>query len=563
MPASERATAGAVRSAHVAHFLPPDWGRVARLTAPALERAARDLAAPQVLILVPDAGAAVALARALAPLEAAEGLHIVAATTASRAKRLLAAGRAQVIIGAPYALAPSLGASVLKLDQVSTVMFAAADELDAADADLATVITEVPKGASRLLAALEATEGVETLIERYMHKARRVTDDVTPAVEIAEGVTNLRWLAVLGSPVDAIPQVLDDIDPPTATILAFDEATSDAASVLLHAIGHPDESMARVSDAEVAANTALVLVLGIPTGTVWANVLAAKPAQVVCIIAPRQRAALQRLAGEQQVLPFVPRAAVLKARAAEARARAELRDVLVSGVPSREVLALEPLIGEFDGLEIAAAALRLLDKARASQEEAVRTAEGRVRALMKEQQAAERADAPRESRGGDREERGPRSFAPRAGGDKPRSFAPRGDRGDRGDKPRGFAPRGGGDKPRGFAPRGDRPERGDDRGPRSRGGEDFPLREPSERAPRSYSPREGGDKARGYVPRASADKPRGFAPRGGAGADKPRGFAPRGDKPGGFAPRGGAGGDKPRGPRRDDDRGPRGPRGPR
>ncbi len=531
MPASERATAGAVRSAHVAHFLPPDWGRVARLTAPALERAARDLAAPQVLIVVPDAGAAVALARAVASLDAAADLRIVAATTASRAKRLLAAGTAQVVIGAPFALAPALGASVLKLDQVSTVMFAAADELDADDADLAAVVTEVPKGASRILSALEATAGVETLIERYMHKARRVTDDVTAAVEVAEGQTNLRWLGVLGAPVDAIAQILDDIDPPTATVLAFDDATSDAASVLLHAIGHPDESMARVSTADVAANTALVIVLGVPTGTVWANILAAKPAQVVCVIAPRQRAALQRVAGEQPVLPFVPRAAVLKARAAEARARTELRDVLVQGIPSREVLALEPLIGEFDGLEIAAAALRLLEQARAAQDEAVRTAEGRVRAQLKEQQAAERADAPRDARGGDR---GPRSFAPR--GD-------RGDRGDRSEKPRGFAPRG--DKPRGFTPR------SDDRGPRARGGDAFPLREPGERAPRGYAPREGGDKARGYVPRASADKPRGFSPRG--GSDKPRGFAPRG----------GAGSDKPRGPRRDDDRGPRGPRGPR
>ncbi|MBK7905328.1 MAG: hypothetical protein IPJ78_02060 [Gemmatimonadetes bacterium] len=545
MPASERATAGAVRSAHVAHFLPPDWGRVARLTAPALERAARDLAATQVLILVPDAGAAVALARALAPLDAADGLRVVAATTASRAKRLLGAGAAHVVIGAPFALAPALSASVLKLDKVATVMFAAADELDAEDADLAAVVTEVPKGASRVLSALEATEGVETLIERYMHKARRVTEDVTAAIDSAEGVTNIRWLAVLGSPADAVPQVLDDVDPPTATVVATDADAAEAARAVLHAIGHGDEAMARVSDGEVAANTALVVVLGVPTGTVWAQVLAAKPAQVVCIIAPRQRASLQRLAGEQPVLPFVPRSAVLKARAAEARARTELRDVLVNGIPSREVLALEPLISEFDGLEIAAAALRLLEKARAAQDEAVRTAEGRVRALMKEQQAAEQA----ESRGGDRDERGPRSFAPR--GDKPRGFAPRGD------KPRGFAPRGAGDKPRSFAPRGDRPD--SDRGPRSRGGDDFPLREPSERAPRSYSPREGGDKARGYVPRASADKPRGFAPRG--GSDKPRGFAPRGDgdKPRGFAPRG----DKPRGPRRDDDRGPRGPRGPR
>lgn len=481
MPASERPTAGAVRSAHVAYFLPPDWGRVAQLTAPALERAAPDLAATQLLVIVPDAGAAVALARAVEALEASKGLRLVAATTASRAKRLLGAGPAQVVIGPSHALAPALAASALKLDQVTTVVFAAADELDVDDADLAAIVAEVPKGASRVLTALDATPGVETLLERYAHKARRVTDDLTAALGPDAGTTNLRYLAALGAAADAVPQVLDDVDPPTAAIVALDAATAAQARAVLRAIGLGDEKSVRVTDGEVAANTALVITLGVPTGTVWAQLVAAKPVQLVSIITPRQRAALQRLAGDHPVLPFVARSAVLKARATEARMRAELRDLLTSGVPSREVLALEPLLGEFDGLEIAAAALRLLEQARAATDEAVRAAEGRVRQQMKEAQAAERADAPRGDRDrGDRGERAPRGprlhrdefplrepgerrpFTPRAGGDKPRSFAPRGD------KPRDFAPRG--EKPRGFAPRGDKPRgprRDDDRGPRA------------------------------------------------------------------------------------------------
>ena len=502
MTASTRATAGSVRSAHVAHFLPPDWSRVARLAAPALERSSRDASAPQLLILVPDAAASVALARALAALPAAEGRRIVAATSAPRVKRMLAAGPAHCVIGAPAALAPALAATVLKLDQVGTVMFAAADELDADDADLATLVTEVPKGAARLLTALEPTEGVEAIIERHLHKARRVTEDTTAAT--TEAAASVRYLTVGGSPVEALALVLDEVDAPTATVVATDDVTAAEARATLRAIGHGADALARVTDGEVDANTALVVVLGVPTGSVWGQIVEAKPAQVVAIISARQRASLQRVVGEQSVLPFAARAAVLRARAAEAKVRSELRDVLVAGIPSREVLALEPLLGEYDGLEIAAAALRLLDGVRAKQDELVRTAEGRVRAQMKEAAAAEREEA----RGSERD--GPRGFAPR--GDKPRGFAPRGgDRGDRGERPaRKFPPRDGGD-------------RGGDR-------ERFPLREP-----RGYAPREGGDKARGYVPRASADKPRGFAPRG----------------------------DKPRGPRRDDDRGPRGPRGPR
>jgi ATP-dependent RNA helicase DeaD len=45
--------------------------------------------------------------------------------------------------------------------------------------------------------------------------------------------------------------------------------------------------------------------------------------------------------------------------------RDELRAMITSGQSSRELLALEPLLSEFDGAEIAAAALRLLESERA------------------------------------------------------------------------------------------------------------------------------------------------------------------------------------------------------
>ena len=477
MTAPERATAGSVRSAHVAHFLPPDWGRIAQLATPALERSTRDASAPHLLILVPDAAAAVALARAVSLLPAAEGRRIVAATSPSRTKRLLAAGPAHVVIGSSAVLAPVVASTALKLDQVGTVFFAAADELNADDADLATILTEVPKTATRLLTALEANPAVEALLERYLHKARRIVDDVTPAEPVTptDGVTNVRFLSVGGAPTDALPQVLDEVDAPTATIVATDEAGAAAARAILRAIGSDNETLARVTQGEVATNTTLVVTLGIPTGTVWARIIAAKPAQVVSIIAPRQRAALQLLAGESLVVPFAARSAVLKARASDARVRSELRDMLAAGVPNREVLALEPLLGEFEGLEIAAAALKLLEHTRAHQDELVKAAEIRVRTIMKEAMAekeASREQSEREERG-ERSER-PREFAPRSGasssgprGDKPRTFAPRAD------KPRGFSPRG--DKP-GFAPRGDKPRgprrdddggRGAPRGPRT------------------------------------------------------------------------------------------------
>ena len=525
MTASERETAPTVRSAHVAHFLSPDWGRIARIAAPALERITRDSSALQLLVIVPDASATLGLARAIAALSAAEGRRVVAATSAARAKRLLAAGPAHVAIGSPATLAPLMAASALKLDQVATVLFASADEFNVDDADLSTILSEVPKGAARILTALDASSTVEALIERYMHKARRVGSDTASAAD-APTTPNIRFLTVGGAPVESLPAVLDEVDAPSATIVATDPAAAAAARTLLAAIGYPEGSLARVTEEEVFPNSALVVLLGVPSGHVWANVVAAQPAQVVALIPSREHAALQRLAGPTPVQPFAARAAVLKARATDARARAELRELLAGGIPYREVLALEPLLGEFDGLEIAAAALRLLEQTRLSQTTLVHAAEIRVRAVMKEAMAAREAE-----------------LAASPAGEARPAAAPREERAERGEGERMNRPRGGergGERggarggPRPYSPRGDRSERGEasDRGER----------------PRSFGARSDKPKTFG----ARGDKPRSFAPR----SEKPS-FGPRGDKPS-FGPRS----DKPRGPRRDD--GGRGaPRGPR
>lgn len=450
MTAPERETAGerTVRAAHVAYFLPPDWGRIARIVAPALERLTTTSTGTSVLVLVPDGGAAIALARALGT-GATGRRRIVAVSGAARGKRLLAGAPAEVVVGSPAALAPLLAASTLKLDALSTLVFAAADELDADDADLAAILAEIPRGAARILTATTATPAVERLLERHLHRARRVTEDLVPAPGTPV-TSQLRVVAVGGSPIEALPAVLDELDAPSATIVSGDPALADGARRLLDALGYPAGALATVSDGAVAENTALVVFLGVPTGSQWGAAVAAKPAHLVAIASPRDRAALELLAAPAPVRPFVARGTISRARAAEARARAELREELATGIPSREILALEPLLVEHDGLEVAAAALRLLERTRQSQHDLVRDAEKRVRAELA---AANAAAAPAGETG-----RGPGrdAFPFRKGAF--RSDKPRGPRRDD-DRPRG--PRRDDDRPRG-------PRRDDDRprGPR-------------------------------------------------------------------------------------------------
>jgi len=56
--------------------------------------------------------------------------------------------------------------------------------------------------------------------------------------------------------------------------------------------------------------------------------------------------------------------AAARARAREEQLRTALREELAANAYSRELLTLEPLLAEFDGIEIAAAAVRLLEAER-------------------------------------------------------------------------------------------------------------------------------------------------------------------------------------------------------
>lgn len=472
MSGSTRETAGAVRSAHVAYFMPPDWARIAQRIAPALERAPADSSTPTLLVLVPDAEAAISLSRALSDLPAAAGRRIVAATSPNRLQRLLGAGAAQAVVGSPETLAAALGASAVKLGDVKCVVFAAADEMDAESDTIAAVLAEAPKDATRILTALASTDGVDALITRYLAKARRVADDVV-AAESGPVAPMLRYLTVAGDPLAALPSLLDELDAPSAAILVGSDAMADATRRVLASVGYTDGTLAQVTRGAVAPNTSLVVAIGVPTATAWHEALSAQPAQLVVLCAPRDIEALRLLAGEATPRPLADRGSISRARAAESRRRAELRAELAEGVPAREVLALEPLLRENDGLEIAAAALRLLERTRAQQDELVRAAEERVRSQMREAQK-EKEMAERQSRG-DRQMRGERIEGPRGfrGGDrpmgerKPRSTYDRNEPPREGkprissfNKDRDRGPRSGGFK-RDDKPRGPRPPRGD------------------------------------------------------------------------------------------------------
>lgn len=490
------AAGNAGRSTSVAHFLAPHWGRIADRLAPVIDREGGDPdSAPAALLCVPDSGAALELAAALRA--ARPGVpRILPVTDALRAARVLRTYGAPIVIATPADAERLLAASALPLDGLQVVGLVCAEEFDADQ--LAAVMASVPKDARRVLVASEATPMVEILLERYFHKAHRLADDT--AAETTPAPVQYVCVRSLEAS-DAVPALLDDLDPPSATVVTADAAAVHSA---LAAHGYPaDARMVQVSDGAAPPNVALVLFAGLPSPAAFDAAMAAKPGRAVALIAPRQLPTLRRLAGAGGVTPFTTRRALSAARAQEERLRKELRAVLRTDYPAREIVSLEPLLAEFDGAEVAGAALRLLDVARS----AAPTAGGDARPATQVSATPERParSAPPAERSGNRDTRPTRSarvrddFPLRDPADRPRSRfvdrtvrrdrdeAPRGPRRDRDDAPRGPR-RGPGDAPRGGAggkPRGDY-------GARPRGG--FAPKRPG-----------FGDKPRGDGPR----RPRG------------------------------------------------------
>src|SRR6185436_12638756 len=115
-----------------------------------------------------------------------------------------------------------------------------------------------------------------------------------------------------------------------------------------------------------APQTHAVIFYGLPASRQrLAAAAAATPVATIAIVLPRDVPQLRRIAGGD-VRPLTLSGAGKTARDRERSLRRELSAVLESGVPAREILALEPLLDTHDGIEIAAAALRLLERERST-----------------------------------------------------------------------------------------------------------------------------------------------------------------------------------------------------
>lgn len=363
--------ASAARSQHTVYTLPHDWALIRRFLAPALERAQRlrsDAAAgPAVLVVASDTEGALAIARTAHALLGEGGPAFIPVTAAGRATRLIRGRDPIGVSGTPALLAELVRNAVLKLDDMGTVIIAWADDLVAAGGqpELEAVLGELPKDVAKVLVTAQMTEQLDGLVERYMRRPRHMGDtadegDETPLRAPLHYVTTVDS----GRPA-VLRRLLDELDPTAAAIVAPGEDAAADVRLTLASLGYgaDDESMV-VTDGAVPAGTAVVVLYELPAdGGIVRAAQSAGAGQVIALVQPRQLPALRRLAGDA-LAAYTFGDARRNAQAREEALRDEIRAELAGGAPTREVLALEPLLAQYDGVEVAAAVLRLLDEAR-------------------------------------------------------------------------------------------------------------------------------------------------------------------------------------------------------
>ncbi|HEY7861143.1 MAG TPA: DbpA RNA binding domain-containing protein [Gemmatimonadaceae bacterium] len=418
------------RNQNVLYVLPHDAAAVSQFMEPALERLDPESEDTQLLILTPDAETAVLIAEAATRARTGTPARVLPVTAWRRAMRLQRLRPATVIAGTPSDILELIRGSAIKLDTLSTLVLAWADVMsDAAGEPLEAVMAEVPKDASRVIVASHLTAAVEALAERYARRARR--SNVSPVVEGM--MVDLRYVAIAPQARrTALRRLLDDTDPERAAVYARSDEAANEVAATLRALGiSDDEPSIVITRGDPVENVSLLVLYESPLSAEALQTLAGDGTSTIALATARQIPALRVLAGGGRVTPFVLSGPGARARSRDEKVRDELRASLAGGVNARELIALEPLLTEFDGVEIAAAALRLLERER----------EKRESAPAERAPSATAAPAP-PAESGERPERGER--APRSErGDRPARSdrGERPDRGARGASPRG-APRG-------------------------------------------------------------------------------------------------------------------------
>jgi ATP-dependent RNA helicase DeaD len=360
-PERESTTSTVTRSQHVLYVLPPNRDTITKFMAPVVARVNRDAAEPQVLVVTPDEDMALAVVAMSNPGE--NPVSVLPVAGSRRAQRLLRARPPQLVAGPVDSLLELVRSSALKLDSVRSIVVAWADHIYTVGdgAALDTLFGELPKEVARVVVAEVMTPEVKGLVERQLRRPRREEPEAVEGLALPVSVV----VAAGDARRRALRRLFETLDPPSALVVPSSDRAAEEANQLTSALGHSnDEAVVVSADSSIGAGRSLTVLYGLPQSVEVLQKLAdSGTGRVIAIVEPREVAALRRMAGAE-LTPFVFPDSGAAARQKEQKLRDQIREELAKGTPAREILTLEPLFAEFDGSEVAAVLLKMLEHAR-------------------------------------------------------------------------------------------------------------------------------------------------------------------------------------------------------
>ncbi|HEX9382339.1 MAG TPA: hypothetical protein VF908_03000, partial [Gemmatimonadaceae bacterium] len=243
----EHASGQVGRNQNLVYTLPHTTESIAEFLTPALARIDPSAGGTQVVVVTRDAETALAISEAGLRLAGPAGIEVVPITSAARAGRIFKTRPVLAVAGTAAELLALVRSSVLKLDTVRTVVLAWADDILEEGPEvvgaLEGVLGELSE-AGRIIVSRKLTPVVENLAERYARRARRVgvPDVEAPQIPADYEMPIIKYVTVAGSArASALRRLLDDLDPPSAMIVARDEAAAAEAARIVRTLGYHDD----------------------------------------------------------------------------------------------------------------------------------------------------------------------------------------------------------------------------------------------------------------------------------------------------------------------------------
>ena len=353
-------------------MLPHDRSTVSTFLGGPIEKVDAAVADTQLLVVTADAETAALVSGVASELAASRELGVIPVTSVKRAVRLFGERQPQIVVGGAEEIVALVQGSSLKLGALRAIVLAWADDIaiagSAAASALETVMAEVPKDAARIVVASRLTAEARELAERY---ARRGLRAIETATEDEAGAIAIQYVAISATNRDAaLRRLLDQLDPARAVVWTRTAESEADAARAIRWLGYrgATASVRVVRDAPLG-ETGLAVLYDVPANRHELRTALGdgqNAPQIVALVQPRQMELLRALSGGGRVAPLTLGGPAASARRREESVRSELRSVLESGLAARELITLEPLLESYDGIEIAAAALRLLEQSRSS-----------------------------------------------------------------------------------------------------------------------------------------------------------------------------------------------------